>query len=220
MLDHQKWFWILAFSLVDFTNRVFFGVYNTLLGPAQPYIAKNTGVAIDTVTLIWTFCKQMSNRPKSFVLTFRLSKASEHCEHCEKKYLLAPSQLTQLRQTNVKELCLKICQFFLRTVFTNLMVCFRWHIMAGRNPALSPGVQESLPELHGQNDFLRLLLHRHVCLLLLHLRRHDLQRSDRHLLHQEFPGSRLGDCRGRPAGIHHGTCRLEKEFLRGLERTR
>ena len=46
---------MLAFSVVDFANRVVFAAFGTMLGPAQPFIARNVGVDIEAITFIWTF---------------------------------------------------------------------------------------------------------------------------------------------------------------------
>ena len=49
------WRWVLAFSLVDFSNRVVFAAFGTMLGPSQPFMARNVGVDIEAITFIWTF---------------------------------------------------------------------------------------------------------------------------------------------------------------------
>ena len=56
-----SWGWILSFSAVDFANRVVFGAFGTLLGPSQPYLAENVDVGIDTITLLSTFGKMLSD---------------------------------------------------------------------------------------------------------------------------------------------------------------
>ncbi len=49
--------WIIPFTIVDSFNRVFYGMFGTLLGPSQPYLAKAVGVDIDTITWIYPFGK-------------------------------------------------------------------------------------------------------------------------------------------------------------------
>ena len=49
--------WIIPFTIVDSLNRVFYGMYNTLLGPSQPYLAKAVNVDIDTISWIQPFGK-------------------------------------------------------------------------------------------------------------------------------------------------------------------
>lgn len=52
----KEWVWILAFAVVDFSNRVAFGAMS-MMGPAQPYLAKNIGVSIKTFSILWSFGK-------------------------------------------------------------------------------------------------------------------------------------------------------------------
>ena len=54
MMVDPGWRWVLAFSLVDFANRVVFGAFGTILGPAQPLLAKKVGVEIETITFLAT----------------------------------------------------------------------------------------------------------------------------------------------------------------------
>ena len=49
--------WMIAFTLVDSFNRIFYGMYSTLLGPSQPYLARKVNVDIDTITWIQPFGK-------------------------------------------------------------------------------------------------------------------------------------------------------------------
>jgi hypothetical protein len=46
---HPDWYWVLPFTIIDSLNRVFYGMYGTLIGPSQPYFAQAVNVDIDTV---------------------------------------------------------------------------------------------------------------------------------------------------------------------------
>ncbi len=48
------WRWVLAFCVVDFANRVVFGAFN-MISPAQPFLAENVGVDIETFASIYAF---------------------------------------------------------------------------------------------------------------------------------------------------------------------
>ena len=54
---HSVWHWIIPFTIVDSFNRMFYGMYGTLMGPSQPYLAKNVAVEIDTINWIQPFGK-------------------------------------------------------------------------------------------------------------------------------------------------------------------
>lgn len=49
------WKWVTAFTLVDSLNRIFYGMYVTLLGPSQPYLAHRVNVDLDTIAWIQPF---------------------------------------------------------------------------------------------------------------------------------------------------------------------
>ena len=53
----SDWQWVIPFAVVDNLNRIFYGMYGTLLGPSQPYLAKNVSVGIDTINWIQPFGK-------------------------------------------------------------------------------------------------------------------------------------------------------------------
>lgn len=57
MENSEEMKWIVPFTIIDSLNRIFYGMYATLLGPSQPYLARMTGVDIDTVSWILPFCK-------------------------------------------------------------------------------------------------------------------------------------------------------------------
>ena len=54
----SDWQWVIPFAVVDNLNRIFYGMYGTLLGPSQPYLAKNVSVGIDTINWIQPFGKK------------------------------------------------------------------------------------------------------------------------------------------------------------------
>ena len=47
--------WILVYFPVSWLTQFGHGLVTTVLGPTQPYLARNTGVEIDTINLVWTF---------------------------------------------------------------------------------------------------------------------------------------------------------------------
>ena len=57
MTPDKEFNWIVAFTFIDSLNRVFYGMYATLLGPSQPYLAAKVNVDIDTITWIQPFGK-------------------------------------------------------------------------------------------------------------------------------------------------------------------
>jgi hypothetical protein len=46
--------WLSAFLLVAFSGHAGLGMAIAVFGPTQPYLAKQTGVDVDTVNFIWT----------------------------------------------------------------------------------------------------------------------------------------------------------------------
>jgi hypothetical protein len=57
MENKEKMKWIIPFTIIDSLNRIFYGMYTTLLGPSQPYLARMTSVDIDTISWIQPFGK-------------------------------------------------------------------------------------------------------------------------------------------------------------------
>lgn len=49
-----RWKWMLPFLIVDFPNRIFYGIFGSLIGPSQPYLAYATNVDLTTINLLWT----------------------------------------------------------------------------------------------------------------------------------------------------------------------
>jgi len=54
-LDRESSIWMGIYFVVSWTTQFGHGMITTVVGPTQPYLAKNTGVAIDTVNFVWTF---------------------------------------------------------------------------------------------------------------------------------------------------------------------
>ena len=65
----KKWLWI--FFTIDFLNKIVSHIFITIVGPAQPFLAKKIGVGIDEINLIWTFCEGL-----------QLSNANSNTESC------------------------------------------------------------------------------------------------------------------------------------------
>ena len=59
MTPDKEFNWISTFTFIDSLNRVFYGMYATLLGPSQPYLAGKVNVDIDTITWIQPFGKYL-----------------------------------------------------------------------------------------------------------------------------------------------------------------
>ena len=55
--------WIIPFTIVDSLNRMFYGMYPTLLGPSLPFLANAVNVDIETINWLQPFGKLKS---KSF----------------------------------------------------------------------------------------------------------------------------------------------------------
>ncbi|XP_023332152.1 sodium-dependent glucose transporter 1A isoform X2 [Eurytemora carolleeae] len=54
-LDRDSSIWLSIYFPVSWLTQFGHGLVTTVVGPTQPYLARNTGVAIDTVNLVWTF---------------------------------------------------------------------------------------------------------------------------------------------------------------------
>ncbi len=54
---HPDWYWMIPFTIIDNVNRIFFGIFGTLLGPSQPYFADVQGVGLDTINWIYPIGK-------------------------------------------------------------------------------------------------------------------------------------------------------------------
>ena len=54
-LDSSSSKWILVYFPVSWITQFGHGLVTTVVGPTQPYLARNTGVNIDTINLVWTF---------------------------------------------------------------------------------------------------------------------------------------------------------------------
>ena len=54
-LDSSSSKWILIYFPVSWITQFGHGLVTTVVGPTQPYLARNTGVNIDTINLVWTF---------------------------------------------------------------------------------------------------------------------------------------------------------------------
>jgi len=54
-LDSDSSKWILIYFPVSWLTQFGHGLVTTVVGPTQPYLAKNTGVEIDTINLVWSF---------------------------------------------------------------------------------------------------------------------------------------------------------------------
>ena len=52
----KKWLWI--FFTIDFLNKIVSHIFITIVGPAQPFLAKKIGVQIDEINWLWTFCEE------------------------------------------------------------------------------------------------------------------------------------------------------------------
>lgn len=53
MNAEQKW--LFGYFLSSWLSNLGHGMSVTVVGPSQPYLAKNVNVAIDTINLLWTF---------------------------------------------------------------------------------------------------------------------------------------------------------------------
>ena len=53
MNEDQKWWTCLVIS--SWLSNIGHGLMITVVGPSQPYIARNVDVKIDTINLVWTF---------------------------------------------------------------------------------------------------------------------------------------------------------------------
>ncbi len=51
--QETKWCWV--YVLASCCANIGQGLVTTVVGPTQPYLAKNVGVDIDTINLVWTF---------------------------------------------------------------------------------------------------------------------------------------------------------------------
>ena len=49
--------WIIPFTIVDSLNRMFYGMYPTLLGPSLPFLANAVNVDIETINWLQPFGK-------------------------------------------------------------------------------------------------------------------------------------------------------------------
>ena len=56
--------WIIPFTLVDSLNRMFYGMYPTLLGPSLPFLANAVNVDIETINWLQPFGKCQSLNPQ------------------------------------------------------------------------------------------------------------------------------------------------------------
>jgi len=54
-LDTASSRWLCVYFPVSWLSQFGHGLVSTVLGPSQPYLARNTGVDIDTINLVWTF---------------------------------------------------------------------------------------------------------------------------------------------------------------------
>ena len=57
-----RWKWMLPYLLIDFPNRIFYGIFGSLIGPSQPYLAYATNVDLATINLLWTLGKNLDER--------------------------------------------------------------------------------------------------------------------------------------------------------------
>ena len=56
--------WIIPFTIVDSLNRMFYGMYPTLLGPSLPFLANAVNVDIETINWLQPFGKSKSSQLK------------------------------------------------------------------------------------------------------------------------------------------------------------
>jgi len=47
--------WCAAFVTCQILAQICLGAANTVMGPSQPYLARNAGVGIDAVNFVWTW---------------------------------------------------------------------------------------------------------------------------------------------------------------------
>jgi len=52
-----RWKWMLPYLIIDFPNRIFYGIFGSLIGPSQPYLAFATNVDLAKINLLWTLGK-------------------------------------------------------------------------------------------------------------------------------------------------------------------
>jgi len=50
---------MFAYLMIDFPNRIFYGIFGSLMGPAQPYLAYASGTDLAMINLLWTFGNQI-----------------------------------------------------------------------------------------------------------------------------------------------------------------
>jgi len=55
----MSWKWMFAYLMIDFPNRIFYGIFGSLMGPAQPYLAYASGTDLAMINLLWTFGNQI-----------------------------------------------------------------------------------------------------------------------------------------------------------------
>jgi MFS family permease len=51
--EERKFYFILVAS--SWLSNIGHGLAITVLGPTQPYLARNVGVGVDLINLVWTF---------------------------------------------------------------------------------------------------------------------------------------------------------------------
>jgi hypothetical protein len=52
LVNHKKW--LSAFLLVAWSGHIGLGMSVAILGPTQPYLARQVGVNIDNINFVWT----------------------------------------------------------------------------------------------------------------------------------------------------------------------
>ena len=64
--------WVIPFTIIDSINRIFYGMYSTLIGPSNPYLARKLSVGIDDINLKEPFGKNSktgAHELKSFLIS-------------------------------------------------------------------------------------------------------------------------------------------------------
>ena len=57
IMSENPFRWVIPFTIIDSINRIFYGMYATLIGPSNPYLARKLSVGIDDINLKEPFGK-------------------------------------------------------------------------------------------------------------------------------------------------------------------
>ena len=129
-----RWRWMIPYLIIDFPNRIFYGIFGSLIGPSQPYLAFATNVDLATINLLWTLGKHFRNwtvAETSFLKVFD-REGRERESVCE--WVNDKRGLPKIKRNTFARICFRRNKFCFAKLFNIVVTYYNNNVSSYHNP--------------------------------------------------------------------------------------